>query len=133
MNILNPDRLYYDLSGFLKPYIMRTIKYIEAENRKNPHGVDARGLYDGEHAIVTHILLQAGEQLKRHITPVDAIFYVLEGTGIVEVGDEQLEVTKDTLIESPAKIPHCWYNKSNDILRILVTKVPKPDGPTKLL
>ncbi|MCD4832347.1 MAG: cupin domain-containing protein [Bacteroidales bacterium] len=112
---------------------MKTKKYTEAEARPNPHGVDARNIYDGDHAIVTHILLQPGEQLKKHITPVDAIFYVLEGTGIVEVGDEQLEVTKDTLIDSPAKIPHCWYNKSNEILRILVTKVPRPDGPTKLL
>ena len=74
-----------------------------------------------------------GEHLKKHITPVDAIFYVLEGTGIVEIGDEKLEVTKDTLIDSPAKIPHCWYNESDKILRILVTKVPKPSGPTKLL
>ncbi|MCK5029007.1 MAG: cupin domain-containing protein [Bacteroidales bacterium] len=112
---------------------MKTIKYTEAEARPNPHGVDARNIYDGEHAIMTHILLQPGEQLKRHITPVDAIFYVLEGTGIVEVGEEKLEVTKDTLIESPAKIPHCWYNKSDQILRVLVTKVPKPTGPTKLL
>jgi mannose-6-phosphate isomerase-like protein (cupin superfamily) len=112
---------------------MKTIKYTDAEPRKNPHGVDARGLYDSEHAMVSHILLHPGEQLKKHITPVDAIFYVLEGTGIVEVGDEKLEVTQDTLIDSPAKIPHCWYNKSDKILRVLVTKVPKPNGPTKLL
>lgn len=112
---------------------MKTINYIDAEARQNPHGVDARNLYDGEHAIVTHILLNPGEQLKKHITTVDAIFYVLEGTGVVEIGDEQMEVKKDTLIDSPAKIPHCWYNKSNSILRILVTKVPKPSGPTKLL
>jgi len=112
---------------------MKTIRYNEAETRQNPHGIDARKLYDGEHAIVTHIQLNPGEQLKRHITPVDAIFYVLEGTGIVEVGDEKLEVTRDTLIDSPANIPHCWYNKSNGILRVLVTKVPKPTGKTKLL
>jgi mannose-6-phosphate isomerase-like protein (cupin superfamily) len=112
---------------------MKTIRYFEAEARQNPHGIDARNLYDGEHAIVTHILLHPGEQLKKHITPVDAIFYVLEGTGIVEIGDEKLKVTQDTLIDSPAKIPHCWYNKSNKVLRVLVTKVPKPEGPTKLL
>jgi mannose-6-phosphate isomerase-like protein (cupin superfamily) len=112
---------------------MRTIKYTDAESRPNPHGVDARNLYDNEHAMVTHILLKPGEQLKKHVTPVDVFFYVLEGTGVVEVGDELLEVTKDTLIDSPAKIPHCWYNKSSSNLRILVTKVPKPQGQTKVL
>jgi mannose-6-phosphate isomerase-like protein (cupin superfamily) len=112
---------------------MKTIKISEAEARKNPHNVDARKLYDSEHAMVTHIRLEPGEQLKRHITPVDAIFYVLEGKGIIEIGEEIQEVEKDTLIDSPAKIPHCWYNKSNKVLRVLVIKVPKPKESTKLL
>ncbi|MFC2151749.1 cupin domain-containing protein [Bacteroidota bacterium] len=112
---------------------MKTIRYFEAGAHENPHGIDARKLYDSKHAIVMHILLHPGEKLIKHITPVDAIFYVLEGSGIVEVGDDKKEVTKDTLIESPAFIPHCWYNKSNKTLRVLVTKVPKPLGPTKLL
>ncbi len=112
---------------------MKTIKISEAEARKNPHNVDARKLYDSEHAMVTHIRLEPGEQLKRHITPVDAIFYVLEGKGIIEIGEEIKEVEKDTLIDSPAKIPHCWYNKSKEVLRVLVIKVPKPTESTKIL
>mgnify|MGYP006304169047 CR=1 FL=1 len=112
---------------------MKTIKISEAEARKNPHNVDARKLYDSQHAMVTHIKLEPGEKLKRHITPVDAIFFVLEGKGIVEIGDEKQEVEKDTLIDSPAKIPHCWYNESDEVLRVLVTKVPKPAESTKLL
>jgi len=112
---------------------MRTIKLSDAEPRKNPHGVDARALHDSEHALVSHITLQPGEALKRHITPVDVVFYVVEGTGVVEVGDEKLEVSVDTLIDSPAKIPHCWYNESDAVLRFLVIKVPRPTGPTKVL
>lgn len=112
---------------------MKTITISEAEARKNPHNVDARKLHDSEHAMVTHINLEPGEQLKRHITPVDAIFYVLEGKGVIEIGEETKEVEKDTLIDSPAKIPHCWYNKSNEVLRVLVIKVPRPKESTKLL
>ncbi|MDK2977599.1 MAG: hypothetical protein PWP52_313 [Bacteroidales bacterium] len=112
---------------------MKTITYSDAEARENPHGVDARGLYDSKHAMVTHMYIKPGEQLKKHITPVDVIFYVLEGTGIIEIGDEKKEVSKDTLIDSPAKIPHCWYNESDRVLRVLVIKVPKPEGKTKIL
>ena len=112
---------------------MKTIHISEAEPRKNPHSVDARKLYDSEHAMVTHITLQPGEQLRRHITPVDVYFYVLEGKGVIEIGDETREVTADTLIDSPAKIPHCWYNKSDQPLRVLVNKVPKPQHQTQLL
>ena len=112
---------------------MNLIKVKDAESRENPHGVDARALHSSEHALVSHIALQPGEALKRHITPVDVVFYVLEGTGIVEVGEEKVEVGADTLIESRADIPHCWYNESSETLRFLVVKVPRPTGPTKVL
>jgi len=42
-------------------------------------------------------------------------------------------VAKDTLIESPSGIPHCWYNESKEILRFLVMKIPRPTEATQLL
>ena len=39
----------------------------------------------------------------------------------------------DTLIESPARIPHRWINESGEVFRVLVIKVPKPTEETKLL
>jgi len=108
-------------------------KVADAAKNDNPHKIDARKLYDSADAQVVHLTLQAGESLKRHITPVDVFFYVLEGVGVVEVGDEKQEVMVDTLIESPAGIPHCWYNESSDVLRVLVCKVPRPKKATKIL
>ena len=71
--------------------------------------------------------------MKKHITPVDVVFYVLEGMGVVEIGDERKGVGPDTLIESPAKIPHRWINESDKVLRILVVKTPRPKEPTKMV
>ena len=79
------------------------------------------------------ITLLPGESLKKHATPVDVFFYVLEGTGIVEIGDERNIVGKDMLVESPARIPHRWLNESKVVFRVLVVKVPKPTEETKLL
>jgi mannose-6-phosphate isomerase-like protein (cupin superfamily) len=79
------------------------------------------------------ITLQPGESLKRHMTPVDVLFYVLEGTGTVEIGEEKATVGKDTLIESPARIPHRWINDGVSVFRVLVVKVPKPTEETRLL
>lgn len=112
---------------------MKKIDALTQPAIENPHKVHAAKLYDSEHAQVIHITLQPGEKLIRHITPVDAIFYVLQGTGIVEVGDQKNEVSADTLIDSPANIPHCWHNESESILRFLVIKVPRPTKATKLL
>ena len=99
----------------------------------NPHHVDARKIYDTPHAMAVVITLRPGEALKKHITPVDVFFYVLEGTGVIEIGDEKMTVGKDILVESPAKIPHKWTNESSTVFRVLVIKVPKPTEETKLL
>jgi len=64
---------------------------------------------------------------------VDVFFYVLEGTGSVEIGDEKKEASKDMLVESPAGIPHRWMNESTGVFRVLVVKIPRPTSETKLL
>jgi mannose-6-phosphate isomerase-like protein (cupin superfamily) len=112
---------------------MKVVEVKDVPSKPNPHGVDARNLSDKDSAHVSHITLQPGESLKKHITPVDVVFYVLEGQGIVEIGEEIKEVGADTLIESPAKIPHRWINESKGLVRILVIKTPKPKETTKIL
>ena len=99
----------------------------------NPHHVDARKIYESPHAMAVVITLQPGEALKKHITPVDVFFYVLEGSGVIEIGDEKQTASKDMLVESPAKIPHRWTNAGPEIFRVLVVKVPKPAEETRLL
>jgi mannose-6-phosphate isomerase-like protein (cupin superfamily) len=112
---------------------MKVVEVKDVQSKPNPHGVDARNISDTESAQVVHITLQPGEFLKKHITPVDVVFYVLEGRGIVEIGDERKEVEADTLIESPASIPHRWLNESKESVRILVVKTPRPKESTRML
>jgi quercetin dioxygenase-like cupin family protein len=114
-------------------YMIKISNFKDMTDIKNPHGVSARTLHDSEHALVIHINLLPGEKLKKHITPVDVIFYILEGKGIVEIGDERMKVSTDMLIESPAQIPHRLINDSDAPFRFLVIKTPKPTTETKLL
>jgi mannose-6-phosphate isomerase-like protein (cupin superfamily) len=99
----------------------------------NPHHVDARKAYESPHAIAVVITLKPGEGLKKHLTPVDVFFYVLEGIGCIEIGEERITVGKDMLVESPARIPHRWSNESTGLFRVLVVKVPRTAEETKLL
>ncbi len=113
---------------------MITRSYKTEPIKDNPHKVDVRQLYNNESAQVMHITLKPGETLKPHKTPVDVVFYVLEGTPTVLVGEESIRYPKDTLIESPADIVHCLSNdEGNELARILVTKAPRPTKQTKLL
>jgi len=113
--------------------MINCINHKDIEPSVNPHGVKSWKLYDTENAMVVHLLLEPGEALKPHITPVDVYFYILEGTGIVLVGDEKKEVSEGTLIDSPKGIVHCWYNESDKPLRVLVNKVPGPTNSTKIV
>ncbi len=111
---------------------MKITEVFGTEQKKNPHGVDVRNLYNTENAVISHILLRPGEALKKHITPVDVAFFVLEGTGIVEIGEERREVGTNSLVDSPANIPHSWANNGPSDFRLLVIKVPRPKESSKL-
>ena len=47
--------------------------------------------------------------------------------------DEVKEVSKDTVIESPARIPHRLFNETSAEFRFLVLKMPKPVNTTKVV
>lgn len=112
---------------------MKITNALTADDKRNPHGVSAKPIYDSPHAVVVHMTLQPGQSLKKHATPVDVFFYVLEGSGIVEIGEEKEKVTRDMIIESPAHVPHLLANDGDQVFRILVVKVPKPTEATRIV
>ncbi len=99
----------------------------------NPHGVQATKLYDKDHALIMHLLLKPLESFKPHITPVDVAFYILAGKPTIMVADEKVKVERDDIIESPKDIVHCIYNDTDEDIRVLVMKLPKPTGKTKIV
>lgn len=112
---------------------MEIKNYNSRKKAANPHGVQSTKIYDKDHALIMHLLLKAGEQLKPHITPVDVAFYVLEGSPTILIGDEKIIVKKDDTIESPKDIVHCLYNETENDVRVLVMKLPKPVAATRIL
>lgn len=112
---------------------MKIVKVSEMTIKETPHKIDARELYNKESAQVIHIELKPGESLKPHKTPVDVFFYVLEGTPDIFIGDDKQRVEKDCLVESPKNITHYFSNNTENIVRVLVVKAPKPTEQTKLL
>lgn len=102
---------------------MRVTKVIDTESFQNPHAVEAKEIYNTDSAQVIHMLLKPGQSLKKHTTPVDVFFYILEGKGVVEIGDESQEVEKDTIVDSPKDIPHLLRNNGNEPFRFLVVKL----------
>ncbi len=105
---------------------MKITKLDELASKENPHGVDARIVYDHDNAVIAHIALASGQALKPHSTPVDVCFFVLEGEGICQIGEEEMTVSANCAVESPANVMHAWRNEANKMFRVLVVKAPKP-------
>ncbi len=54
--------------------------------------------------------------------------YILEGRGVVEIGEETEEVERDAVIDSPTGIPHLLRNTGDGVFRFLVVKLPRPNN-----
>jgi mannose-6-phosphate isomerase-like protein (cupin superfamily) len=102
---------------------MKIVKVCNLASFQNPHGADAKKLCDMPSASVTIMSLKQGQSLKKHTTPVDVFFYILEGKGEVEIGEEIQAVEKDTLIESPKNIPHLLRSTGKEPFKFLVVKL----------
>jgi quercetin dioxygenase-like cupin family protein len=106
---------------------LKTTKVVETASFQNIHAVEARKIFASQYAEVIHMALRPGQSLKKHVTPVDVFFYILEGKGIVEIGEETQEVEKDTIIDSPKDIPHLLRNNGEGGFRFLVVKLSKSE------
>lgn len=106
---------------------MTIIKIEELEIAYKPHdGVEAKKVFENSSNEIMHIEIKPGVHLEKHLMPVDVLFYVIGGSGILELGEERQRVSKNTLIESPAGVARGWINDGEENLRILVIKCPKP-------
>lgn len=101
---------------------MKSIRLSDAAEKENPHGLDVKAMYNKHGMQIMIVSIEAGQSMKPHTTPCDALFYVLEGKATIHIGDEIEEHCADTFIESPADIEHYISNKSDTRTRVMVIK-----------
>ncbi|MEN6480396.1 MAG: cupin domain-containing protein [Anaerolineales bacterium] len=112
---------------------MKIVVVAQQPEAPNPHGIAMRPLHSTEHVQVSHLTFKPGQQLRWHITPVDAFFYILQGVARVEIGDESEVVPAGALVHSPAGIKHRILNEGQDELCVLVVKTPAQQASTQQL
>lgn len=60
-----------------------------------------------------------GETLRRHRHVQPEVYYVLEGTGVVEIGNKKQAVGAGTAIFIPGNAIHCFTNTGTSILKFI--------------
>lgn len=97
---------------------------------RTPHGSEIRPLIDRTNSPVNECSL-AEELLPpgRRVTPhhhqvMEEIYYILEGAGLMEIGDEKREVSAGEAIYIPRGARHSLTNTGTDEMRILLVCGP---------
>jgi quercetin dioxygenase-like cupin family protein len=90
---------------------------------KVPFNLDGRKMFTNERVELVHLALRPNEEIALHANPFDVIFFILEGTGIVNYEGTQIttEINNSIFIEKDKQ--RGMKNSSNGIFRVLVVKV----------
>jgi mannose-6-phosphate isomerase-like protein (cupin superfamily) len=67
-----------------------------------------------------YALLPPGNRLEEHVDPVEEIYYILKGKGIMKVGEDMKEVKERDAVWIPAGAPHALENHTTEETEILV-------------
>ncbi len=73
---------------------------------------------------ITLFAVDRGQQIRRHVTPGDALVQVLDGTAEIEIGETRHIVPAGEAIVMPAHIPHALYAEQSFKMLLVVVKAP---------
>lgn len=68
--------------------------------------------------------MEPGKDISSHVDPMEEIYMVLSGTGLMRVGDEEKEVRPGDATWLPKGLPHSLVNTGQEDLVILVVASP---------
>ena len=112
---------------------MKIIKTFEVTESPNPHFISARVLHVGEAAQFEHLILEPGQEQKKHVAYTTVHLYVLEGTGVLEAGDETIPLSADMLVEMLPETHHRLVNNGAARQCVLNVKAPRPTKSTHIV
>ena len=84
-------------------------------------------LFTTEHLFCDVYCLEPGQEQAGHShAGSDKVYYVIEGTARVRIGDEERVVAAGTAALAASSVPHAVTNPGPGRLRLLVLMAPKP-------
>ena len=105
---------------------MKAINYKDIEFKLSAWGVKARPVVNINEISIKNLVLEPGEVVPAHKTPVHVHFQVMEGKGTIVIGEESFVVSPGDIVFSPKQIPHAVKADQNERFSIFVIKTPNP-------
>lgn len=105
---------------------MTAIKYQNIPFKISGWGVKARPVISIPEINITNLVLEPGEEVPAHKTPVHVHFQVMEGKGTIVIGEEAQVVEAGDIVFSPMQVPHALLANQNSVFSVFVIKTPNP-------
>jgi mannose-6-phosphate isomerase-like protein (cupin superfamily) len=77
-----------------------------------------------QHLTTTLVEIEPGGHQRVHSHPPEQVYFMLEGTGAMTVGDETEQVTAGDCILVPSETPHGLRNTGDAVLRYFSAAAP---------
>ncbi|MCW3489210.1 cupin domain-containing protein [Dethiobacter alkaliphilus] len=103
---------------------MKIIRMNEVEGKKNHRGVTAKKLIQHQHTTVMNLILNPGEIIPEHSVPVDVFFYVVDGKGTIQIGEEEAVVGEKDIILCPRETTMALKADQGQRFEVLNVKTP---------
>jgi len=87
----------------------------------SPDSIVSRTLAEKDGATLTAFAFDEGQSLSEHTTPYDAFVQVLDGTALLVIGGEEVEVSAGEMALMPADVPHAV--RAPERFKMLLTMV----------
>ena len=80
---------------------MEIIKMNQVEGMKNKRGVVAKKILKNDDVQIMNLVLESGDVVAEHSVAVNVFFYIVEGKGTLQIGDEKKVVEAKDIIPCP--------------------------------
>ena len=101
---------------------------VNSERRFSAEKMQKVNLFETERMFADVYCLEPGQEQKRHAhSGADKIYFVLEGTGSFQIGDDERQLEPDQIVLAPADVEHGVRNDSDNRLVLLVFMAPNPN------
>lgn len=105
---------------------MNAKNYKDIDFKINPKGAKVRTVVDIAEINIMNIVLNPGEIIPEHKTPVNVHFLVMEGKGTIVIGEEKRVCVAGDVVFSPLMISHALLADQNEVFSVFVMKTPNP-------
>lgn len=112
---------------------VKKVEDIQATEVRDGKGVTRKVLITPEEApnfAMRFFTIQPGGAMPAHTNCVEHEQYVINGRGRIAIGDEELEVSRGSIVFIPAGIPHWYKNIGDEPFEFLCMVPNQPDTIT---